>query len=589
MAEDAPTTRADEATKENAPADVPATVADAPAAQEKSADEGVESSDKKASEEVADKPAATTTPEQSGKANGAEKPAEGESAAAVAAPAKTPASKKGRPPPKSASKKKSLANLKKSKTVEAPDIKYEVGQHVMARMRSYPPWPAIILSKELLPDFLVNKSATGNTKALESLGDAAWNTQYPIFFMGTYEYSWIPATDLEPLSKEKLMAGASRKTKTLVEAFQEAADGFSLEDVKTIQEGNMEVDVDAEVEAEDEMEVDDEEDEEEPSSDDKPKKKSSQGKKRKKSESASDDEAESEKPTKTPKKAAAKAKTPKKAAKETPAKPKTPKTPANGVKAPAKKGAAAKEKATATATKKKATTATTKKKGTKSKETIESDSEAESSAKSSSKGPDDPRALTAEQQHQYILHRRHKLQKAFLNKENTPPEEKEISELSEYLDSLEQWEDMPADLIRATKIHKVLKGIMNVTFEIPQEEKYKFKARCEPLHAKWLETIRLATKDDTAAAKTDAGAPAKENGVNGESTAEKEKEEASAPAAEEEKKEEKEQKETATPSGNIKEVAMGDAPPVAASIEEKSTEEKSTEGEKEEAAVEASA
>jgi len=62
---------------------------------------------------------------------------------------------------------------------------------------------------------------------------------------------------------------------------------------------------------------------------------------------------------------------------------------------------------------------------------------------------------------------------------------------------------------------------MNVEFTIPLEKTYTFKERSEPLHAKWVETIRAADK----AAKVDLsskidesaeGDAAKENGVNGD-------------------------------------------------------------------------
>jgi hypothetical protein len=190
MAEDAPT-RADEVTKpadENPSADATVVVADAPASEEKGADVAADSSDKKASEGDEEKPA--SSPEEAEKANGAEEPAEGESvAAAETAPAATPAKtpgKKGKATPKM-SKKKSQANLKKKSAAETADIKYEVGQHVIAKMRGFPPWPAIILSKELLPEMMLKKPAGGNAKSLESLGDAAWNAHYPILYMGTYE------------------------------------------------------------------------------------------------------------------------------------------------------------------------------------------------------------------------------------------------------------------------------------------------------------------------------------------------------------------------------------------------------------------
>lgn len=466
-----------------------------------------------------------------------EKAADGDSAEAEKSPA-TPATKKkggAKAVPKSITKKKSHGNLKRKSTggPAASDIKYEIGQYVLAKMRSFPPWPAIVLSKELLPEIMAVKPNSGNSKSLETLGNAAWTTQYPIFYMGTYEYSWIAVTDLEPLPNEKIERGAgSKKAKKLNEAFAEAAQGFSLEDVKALQDEVMDLDEAEEVNDEEreiaEPSADDdgmEVDEDEASSDEKPKKKkAARGKKRKKSESTSDDEAESEKPAKTPKKASAasKPKTPKSAASKkttpAPAKAKSSKSPANGVKT-SKKAATLKDKASPPASPKKKATPAKRKSAAKSKDAVESEeSEAD---KSDEQALTDPRSLSAEDQHKYILHRRHRLQKAFLNKDKIPPMEEEMAELSKCLTSLEEWHDMPAELIKATKIHKVLRGIMNVEFTIPLENTYTFKGRSEPLHAKWVETIRAADK----AAKVDsssridesaAGDVTKENGVNGD-------------------------------------------------------------------------
>jgi hypothetical protein len=93
----------------------------------------------------------------------------------------TPAAKKKSVP--KPSRKKSLGSTKKSTPAKTTSVKFEPGNYVIAKMRSYPPWPAIVLSKELLPEVMKK----GKPKSLETLGPSAWNTQYPILFMGTYE------------------------------------------------------------------------------------------------------------------------------------------------------------------------------------------------------------------------------------------------------------------------------------------------------------------------------------------------------------------------------------------------------------------
>jgi hypothetical protein len=230
--------------------------------------------------------------------------------------------------------------------------------------------------------------------------------------------SWLPVENLDELADERIKSGSGgKKTKGLPEAYQEALDGFSLKTVREMQEVSMEVDEEpgegAEPEEDDEMDVDEEEVD---SEDEKPKRKAQRGKKRKKSDSTSEDEAESDKPAKTPKKAVSKAKAPKSAAKAKT--PKTPKTPANGVKVVATskpKGSIAKEKA-APAKGKKTAPATKGKKGAKNKETAESESEGSEKTSAPLKSADAVMRDT-------MLHRRHRLQKAFLNKEKTPPSE----------------------------------------------------------------------------------------------------------------------------------------------------------------------
>ena len=97
----------------------------------------------------------------------------------VAAAAPTPAKKTPKP-----SRRKSVANFKKgAAAAPGPDIKYAEGQYVLAKMRSFPPWPALVLNKDLLPEVM----RVGKPKSLETIGTAAWETQYPIFYLGTYE------------------------------------------------------------------------------------------------------------------------------------------------------------------------------------------------------------------------------------------------------------------------------------------------------------------------------------------------------------------------------------------------------------------
>ena len=104
--------------------------------------------------------------------------------ASAATPATSAAKKSGK-----VSRRKSAVNLKKTPSKSNPaDQRFKEGDQVLAKMRSFPPWPAVVLSRELLPGIMVGDAAQkGTTKSLDSVGPAAWVTQYPIFYLGTYE------------------------------------------------------------------------------------------------------------------------------------------------------------------------------------------------------------------------------------------------------------------------------------------------------------------------------------------------------------------------------------------------------------------
>lgn len=117
--------------------------------------------------------------------------------------------------------------------------------------------------------------------------------------------------------------------------------------------------------------------------------------------------------------------------------------------------------------------------------------------------------------------------------------------MSDFITKLETYNDLDANIVRETKMNKVLKGIIKLA-SIPKEEEYKFRQRSHDLLHKWNQS---QTKEpDTPTAPT-AGAK-DEAGVNGDGkvakatdTAAEEKvadETADQPAHEEDKAEKKE-------------------------------------------------
>lgn len=100
-----------------------------------------------------------------------------------------------------------------------------------------------------------------------------------------------------------------------------------------------------------------------------------------------------------------------------------------------------------------------------------------------------------------------------------------MKSMSEFLAKLETFPDLEVNIIRATKINKVLKAILKLE-TIPKEEEFQFKPRSQTLLDKWNKILA-----------TDGAAPgpasASTNGVNGgKSAANGVKETSSDPKAE---------------------------------------------------------
>ena len=86
-----------------------------------------------------------------------------------------------------------------------------------------------------------------------------------------------------------------------------------------------------------------------------------------------------------------------------------------------------------------------------------------------------------------MLYFRHKLQRGFLSRDSVPKAE-EMKSMSDYLSELEAHHDLEGAIIRATKIHKVLKAMIKLP-SIPLDEEYKFKDRSHALLQKWNEIL----------------------------------------------------------------------------------------------------
>lgn len=117
-----------------------------------------------------------------------------------------------------------------------------------------------------------------------------------------------------------------------------------------------------------------------------------------------------------------------------------------------------------------------------------------------------------------VLFLRHKLQKGLLTRDQQPKED-EMKVMSDYLVKLEQFPDLETEIIKATKINKVLKAMLKLE-TIPKEEEFNFKPRSQVLLEKWTKLLQ--------AEEAPASASVEENGVNGRSSEAPVKEEAKA-------------------------------------------------------------
>jgi len=120
-----------------------------------------------------------------------------------------------------------------------------------------------------------------------------------------------------------------------------------------------------------------------------------------------------------------------------------------------------------------------------------------------------------------------------------------MANMADYLKQLEAYEDLEAEIIKKTKVHKVLKAIIKLD-NIPQEEQYNFKSRSSELLGKW--NTALASADGDSTEKT---TPAATNGVK----ADDEKSESARVETPAEKKEELKEETKTEPTEETKEEA----------------------------------
>ncbi|KAA8576901.1 hypothetical protein EYC84_006941 [Monilinia fructicola] len=425
-------------------------------------------------------------------------PAADESAEPADAAASTPASaskSKGRRKSGVPEHKKKL-NKKQSKA-KLTHTDAKPGDYFYVRLKGYPLWPAIVCDEDMLPSTLIKSRPVTAMRAdgtyrsdYEDGGSKAKDRTFPVMYLFTNEFGWIPNYDLVDLDLDTVGDVPNNMRKDLYAAHQLAAEKNDLDFFKTVLTDFMEqkrADEEAKEAAKAAKKakkekkekapkvvpaLDDNEDTEMmdisaiPDDDDSAEAPKSNKKKRK--NPPQNPEEETQQPDSAPKKPRIKLNNTPKAANgtSTPKAAKEPKEPKSAKDKSKPKKAAVKSKDAAPV------------------------------------APPEPE-LTPEEKRlkkeKEILFLRHKLQKGLLTKDQEPKAE-EMQQMSEYVNKLEGYADLEVSIIRVTKINKVLKAILKLPV-IPKEDVFQFKSRSQSLLDKWN---RLLASEQVAPPITEA-------------------------------------------------------------------------------------
>ncbi|WXC55444.1 hypothetical protein SNK03_001395 [Fusarium graminearum] len=370
--------------------------------------------------------------------------------------------------------RKSLS--KKASKARLTHLDAKPGDHFLVKLKGFPAWPAIICDESMLPQALVDSRPVAAarpdgtyTEAYADGGKRVNDRTFPVMYLHTNEFGWVPNTLLTELTPEKALETITEKMrKDLKEAFMRASEHNDLDTYKDMLKQFQEEYIAKQQAAA-------------------TPKKAKKGKAK-----ASDDDVDMEDVDDA---TTEKSKSKKRKAEDdvnTPQKPESVKKPKIKLNTSTPKAANGTPKA------KEDSAAKTK---VKVKKTTDTKTESNKKAKVT---PEERR----HQKEKEVLYLRHKLQRGLLTRDQQP-QETEMEQMSEYVTMLEKLKDLEVSIIRTTKINKVLKAILKLE-SIPREDEFHFKDRSQVLLDKWNKLLT---------AETAAPAGESTNGVNGNSEA----------------------------------------------------------------------
>jgi hypothetical protein len=318
------------------------------------------------------------------------------------------------------------------------EVKYEIRDVVLAKVKGYPPWPGMIIDPETAP------------KAVKRERPHSKKTHfYCVRFFPAGDHSWTVAKDLSRLQPHEIQAYINEphhKSGELMDGYKVAADPKAWEEE---QEKKMKQAADEAREAEVD-ELDEDEDDAEGDEDDSetPRKKKKAGAKRKRESSSGEKKKSKASSSESSKK--------------------------KGSASPGKRG---------------------KKNGTISAATVESEDDTETPdrpVKKRKSGDDELGAYDEEK----VRHWRHKLQRGFLTKPGPPPE-KEMVEYNDILTHVEKaTPHLTIAILQSTKIGKVMRKISTLPkSSVPRDDEFKIRERAGKLVQSWQAIVEKHGKD----------------------------------------------------------------------------------------------